>query len=131
LAQLGAGLLFFTLGLDREILRVFARSLESSPPGAFSLSPALAQAVIHVGGEALSLGIRLALPVMALLILIDVSLALLGRLNPQLQLLTMAFPAKLTTALVLVAWMTAVYPRVYSAFAERIWSTLLRLVMHG
>jgi flagellar biosynthetic protein FliR len=129
--QLGAGLLFFGLGLDREILRVFARSLETNPPGAFSLSPAIADAVIKIGGEALSVGIRLALPIMALLVLVDISLALLGRLNAQLQLLSMAFPAKIMTALLLLAWMMAVYPRVYSAFASRIWGTVQQLVSHG
>jgi len=130
-AQLGAGLMFFTLGLDREILKIFARSLESSPPGAFALTPALAESVIRLGGEALSVGVRLGLPVMALLILVDLSLALLGRLNAQLQLLSMAFPAKMMTALVLLAWMTAVYPRIYAAFAARIWSTVQQLVNHG
>ena len=130
-AQLGASLLFFALGLDREILKIFARSLETSPPGAFKVSPALAESMIRIGGEAISIGLRLALPVMALLILVDLSLALLGRLNAQLQLLSMAFPAKMMTALVLLAWMTAVYPRVYAAFAARIWTTVQQLVSHG
>jgi flagellar biosynthetic protein FliR len=124
-------LLFFALGLDREILKIFARSLESSPPGAFKVSPAMAESVIRIGGEALSVGVRLALPVMALLILIDLSLALLGRLNAQLQLLSMAFPAKMITALALLAWMTAVYPRVYAAFAAHIWPKVQQLVTHG
>ncbi|HSV28083.1 MAG TPA: flagellar biosynthetic protein FliR, partial [Candidatus Omnitrophota bacterium] len=33
-AQLGSGLIFFALGLDREVIRIFARSLETLPPGA-------------------------------------------------------------------------------------------------
>ena len=31
-AQLAAGLLFFAMGLDREVLRIFARSLETRRP---------------------------------------------------------------------------------------------------
>ena len=46
-----------------------------------------------------SVGLRLALPVVALLVMVDVALALLGRLNPQLQLLSLAFPVKMLTAL--------------------------------
>jgi flagellar biosynthetic protein FliR len=130
-AQLGGSLLFFAFGLDGEILKIFARSLETSPPGVFRVSPALAEAVIHTGGEAISIGLRLALPVMALLILVDLSLALLGRLNAQLQLLSMAFPAKMMTALAILAWMTAVYPRVYAAFAARIWPMLQQVIRHG
>ena len=123
-AQLSAGLLFFALGLDRQILKIFARSIETYPPGAFSLSPSVAEAVLHFGGEMFSVGLRLALPIMALLVLVDLSLALLGRLNAQLQLLTMALPAKIMTALFLLAWMSAVFPRVYLGHAGRMWNLL-------
>ena len=37
LAQSISGLLFFTLGLHREVLRFFARSLESIPAGSFTI----------------------------------------------------------------------------------------------
>ena len=37
-AQLMAGMLFFAMGLDREVLRLFAQSLEKIPPGAFVFS---------------------------------------------------------------------------------------------
>src|ERR1043165_7871821 len=42
-AQLIGGLLFFTLGLDRELLRLFALSLEKVPPGVYSLGPLSAE----------------------------------------------------------------------------------------
>jgi flagellar biosynthesis protein FliR len=131
-AQLAAGLLFFGMGLDRQILKIMARSLETSPPGSFRLNPAIAQSVVRFGGEMLSVGVRLALPVMALLLLVDLSLALLGRLNAQLQLLSMAFPAKMMTTLALLAWMTAVFPQIYARYAARMWSMLQELVRaHG
>ncbi len=40
LAQLIAGMLFFALGLDREVLRLFALSLEKVPAGAYVFGPA-------------------------------------------------------------------------------------------
>ena len=52
------------------------------------------------------------LPVVALLMMVDVALALLGRLNPQLQLLTLAFPAKMLTALLLLSWIAPLFPRI-------------------
>ena len=42
---------------------------------------------------------RLALPVIALLLLVDLALAAFGRLHAQLQLLSMAFPAKMLMAI--------------------------------
>ena len=45
------------------------------------------------GGDGmLALALRLALPMIALLAMVDISLGLLGRVNAQLQLLTLAFP---------------------------------------
>jgi flagellar biosynthesis protein FliR len=52
----------------------------------------------------------------ALLVMVDVSLALLGRLNSQLQLLSLAFPAKMLTALAVLAWVAPLVPRVLAEF---------------
>ncbi len=56
------------------------------------------------------MGVRLALPVVALLVMVDIALALLGRLNAQLQLLSLAFPAKMLVALLMLGWMAAAVP---------------------
>jgi flagellar biosynthesis protein FliR len=111
-AQLIAGMLFFAMGLDREVLRLFAQSLDRVPTGAYIFSRASAEPVIRLGAILFSVGVRIALPVVALLVMVDVALALLGRLNAQLQLLSLAFPAKMLTALVLLSWVSAVFSRV-------------------
>ncbi len=113
LAQLLAGLLFFSLGLDREIVRIFARSLIAHPPGAFRLSPSTAEQILRLGSDLFATGLRLAMPVVALLALVDIALALLGRINAQLQLLSLAFPVKMLAALLLLAWIAALLPTVY------------------
>jgi len=111
LAQLFAGLLFFAVGLDREVLRLFARSLERIPPGAYVPGPASAETVIHLAAHIFSVGLRLALPVVALLAMVDIALALLSRINAQLQLLTLAFPAKMLIALMVLTWVAFLFPR--------------------
>ncbi len=59
-----------------------------------------------------------------MLILVDVSLALLGRLNAQLQLLTLAFPAKMLTALVVLSAVAGLFPRLMLEFSGLAWSTV-------
>ena len=71
-----------------------AGSLVSLPPGT-GWRPGSSAALIPLAGEIFPTGLRLAMPVIALLLLVDVSLALLGRINAQLQLLSLAFPAKM------------------------------------
>jgi flagellar biosynthetic protein FliR len=113
LAQLTGMLLFFAFGLDREVLRVFGTSLSTVPPGTFLIEAGTAEGVLRHTSAMLSLAFRLALPLVALLLLVDVALALLGRLNQQLQLLTLAFPAKMLVSLVVLSTLAGVVPTLY------------------
>jgi len=111
-AQLAAGLLFFGAGLDREVLRIFARSLDIMPAGSFVLSRGAGERLLTAGAAMFSTGVRLALPVIAVLAMVDISLALLGRVNAQLQLLTIAFPIKMMLALTVFGWILVLLPAV-------------------
>jgi flagellar biosynthetic protein FliR len=128
IAQLMAGLLFFSLGLDREVLRAFAQSLTSHPPGTYFVTPATADTMLALGSAMLSTGVRLALPLVALLMLVDVALALLGRMHQQLQLLTLAFPAKMLATLAFLAAISVLFLPVYRAAAARTMAALFRLL---
>jgi flagellar biosynthetic protein FliR len=127
-AQLAAGMLFFSLGLDREILRLFARSLDLVPVGAYVFGPATAQTLIRLGASLFAIAVRLALPVVALLVMVDVALALLGRLNQQLQLLSLAFPAKMLTALLVLSWVAVLFPRILAEFSGQAWMAARRML---
>jgi flagellar biosynthetic protein FliR len=134
-AQLLAGLLFFATGLDREILRVCASSLQSFPPGQFALSPDIAATLIRLSAGLFSMGVRLALPIVALLGMVDLSLALLGRINAQLQLVTLAFPVKMLAALVLFGVMAGLFQRVFASYSSQVIQVLRQMLnlspLHG
>ena len=127
-AQLMAGLLFFSMGLDRQVLRLFAQSLDAVPAGVYIFGPASAEALIRLGGTLFTVGVRLALPVVALLLMVDVALALLGRLNQQLQLLSVAFPAKMLTALAVLSWIVVLCPRLLAESSGHAWTTARRIL---
>jgi len=117
-SQLAAGLLFFATGLDRDVLHLFARSLETCPPGTFLLGRGAAEQVLAMGSTIFSTGLRLALPMVAVLSMVDISLALLGRVNAQLQLLHLAFPVKMMVALAMLGWVLLLLPALYRATAS-------------
>jgi flagellar biosynthetic protein FliR len=127
-AQLAAGLLFFAAGLDREVLRLFAWSLDHVPPGSSVVSAAAAPAIIRLGATLFSVGLRLAFPVVALLVMVDVALALMGRVNAQLQLLSLAFPIKMLVTLVVFGWGTLLFPRILRELSGQAWAAV-RYVM--
>ncbi len=128
LGQLAANLLFFVLGLDHEVIRVMSASLRTHAPGAFLPQLSSADAIIHLGAQIFITGLRLALPVVALLLLVDIALALTGRIHAQLQLLSIAFPVKMLTALGLLAVLSAVIPLLYQQAATRTFAELRSLI---
>jgi flagellar biosynthetic protein FliR len=113
ISQTMAGLLFFATGLDRQILLIFAQSLAASPPGHFTITTSAANALIHLGGTIFTTGLRLVLPLLGLLLMVEISLGLLARLNSQLHLMTLAFPVKMLLSLALLAWLVSIFPKVF------------------
>lgn len=127
-AQLMAGLSFFALGLDREVVRVFALTLDKIPPGTYVFGRSSAESLIHLGASLFSVGLRLAFPVIALLVMVDVALALLGRINAQLQLITLAFPAKMLVTLLVLNWMAVLFPRILREISGTAWGTMRKIL---
>lgn len=123
-ARLTGGLLFFTLGLDREVLRVLALSLDLHPPGQFVLQRALVATVFSLAGNVFTLGLRLALPVLGLLLLSEIALALVGRLSASLQLSQSAAPIKMLLTLGALAAILRIAPGLYSAYADQLLTAL-------
>jgi len=129
LAQLTAGLLFFAMGFDRVLLTILARSLETHPPGtAFVVSRASVEALVMLGSSIFSTGLHLALPLMTLLFLIDLSIGLLGHLNSQLQLIALAFPAKMLAALAALSFLVLLIPKLYQQLGAAAFTALGRLL---
>jgi len=124
LAQLTAGLLFFALGLDRRLLGVLSLSLQTHPPGTFAMSQPNAQALVMLGSGVFSTGIRLVLPLMTLLFLIDLSIGLLGRVNSQLQMIAIAFPVKMLVAMGVLSFLLLLAPRLYQQSANMAFGAL-------
>jgi flagellar biosynthetic protein FliR len=128
LAQLTAGLLFFAMGFDRVLLTILARSLETHPPGAFVASRASVEGLVMLGSSIFSTGVHLALPLMTLLFLIDLSIGLLGHLNSQLQLIALAFPAKMLTALAALSFLVLLIPKLYQQLGTAAFTALGRVL---
>jgi flagellar biosynthesis protein FliR len=129
-AQLTAGLLFFTTGLHRFVISAFAASLDSYPPGNFTVSQDFARTVVQLGATLFSTGLRLAFPVIGLLLMTDISLGVLGRINTQLQMGGNAFPVKMLLTLVMLAAVVAVAPSLYEAYSSEVFRTIRATFVH-
>jgi len=128
MAQLLAGMLFFAVGFDRQVLRVLAKSLEWVPSGRLPPNGAAVEGILRLGAVIFSTGLELAIPVLALLILLDVAFAVLGRLHAQMQLLSLSFAVKMLVTLVFLASILSVYPSVFERAGERTFRVLSGLL---
>jgi len=96
-------------------------SLEALPLG---VTPDLGSGLLamsKLGGELISLGVMFAAPVMGATMLANVSLAILTRAAPQLQIITVAFPLQIATGLFTLAAalsLTAVWFGGWATFHE-------------
>lgn len=120
--SLMTGLLFFSVGLDRDLIRVLAASFHAEP------HTLMQPTILQLGSSMFSTALRVALPVTALLLLIDFALALLGRIQQQLQLLTLAFPAKMLAALAILSALAPVIARLFTTAGHRTLDTLWQVV---
>ena len=103
ICQLLTSLIIFSIGLDREILAAIASSFERIPAGTFHLTTAGAMGILAIGSTMFQIGLRLAMPVIAILLIADISLALLGKIEQHLQLSSLMFPVKMLAALAILS----------------------------
>jgi flagellar biosynthesis protein FliR len=118
LSQITAGLLFFATGADRMLVRALADSMRLCPPESFTIHRGWAEALVRFAGSIFSNGLRLAAPVIALLLLADGSLAVLGRIQTQIHLVSLTMPIKLGAAMLLVASTLVFQPRVFQSLMD-------------
>lgn len=118
LAQLASGMLFFSLGLHHALIRALVGSFSGTQAATDVLTPQLGTKVIEYAGAVLMQGVRIALPVIGLLLLTDLTLALLSRLQSQLQLLSLSFPVKSLVALLTLAATFQFFASAYSSTAR-------------
>lgn len=124
LTQLATGLLFFAFGIHHYLLRLFAASFEIFNPAKIEIADAAAKTIVSLGASMLVTGLKMGLPVMTLLLLIDLALAMLSRMQAHLQLLTLAFPVKIGLSYLFIAALMVRWPGIYERAAL---STLYRL----
>ncbi len=116
------GLLFFSLDLHLAVVRALAWNLQTVPVGqplASGAGAGLALAMVRLGGAVLDTATRLAFPVVAILLLLDLALAFLSYVNGRMQLLNLAFPVKMSVAMLSLAALLTAVPRLYQELARQ------------
>ena len=115
LFQLMGTLVIVAAGLDRILLASVVRSFRAVPLGTGGLGAVTAPAIVRAAGGIFLAGLELAAPVLAATMLVEIAVALVGRLSPQLPVMSLTVPLKTLTGLAILAGSLALWPRFIEA----------------
>jgi flagellar biosynthesis protein FliR len=130
LASLYGLLAIFTwllIGGHHLLLRALHASYVRLPIGAGGLDGSLLASVREVLGVVFVTGLRLAAPVIAVLLLVEVALGLISRAAPALNFFVIGYPVRLAVGLMVVVLTIATVPGLTRSLAERVISSAMTM----
>jgi len=115
LFQLMGTLVVIAAGLDRILLASMVRSFRVAPLGSYAVAPTTALAIVRAAGGIFLAAVELAAPVLAATMLVEIAVALLGKLSPQLPVMNLTVPMKTLTGFLILTGALALWPRFIEA----------------
>jgi flagellar biosynthesis protein FliR len=100
-----AAIVFLALNGYHFILQALQLSYQTVPVNGLVLSPAAGEKLIGLGGTVIAIAVKLAAPVIVTGFLVNIAMAVLTRVAPQMNVFIMSFPVKI--AVVFILLMTA------------------------
>jgi flagellar biosynthetic protein FliR len=104
-------MVLIAVGLDRTILSALMRSYVAAPLGGAFINGESALALVRMMGGVFFAALQLAAPVLAATMLVEIAVALIGKMSPQLPVMAITVPAKTITGYVLLLGSLALWPR--------------------
>jgi len=89
-------MLFLCLNGHLVLLSCIGQSFELVPPGGLLINPALGEHLIVFTGQMFVMALKIAAPILASIFLVDLALALIARAAPQMNVLFIGFPLKIS-----------------------------------
>ncbi|MCC6475820.1 flagellar biosynthetic protein FliR [bacterium] len=108
-------LIFLSLDGHLMMIRAIHESFSVIPIGGFSVDGRLAEWSIAQAGQVLGRGVQLAAPMMATLLVTDISLGILTRVAPTMNVFVLGFPLKIGLTLIFTSLTMTTVATIFSA----------------
>ncbi|MBW4027577.1 flagellar biosynthetic protein FliR [Acidipila rosea] len=115
-------------GLHRILLEALIRSFASVPVGTAIFKGKIAISLVTMGSGIFLAAIQLSAPVLAATMLVEIAIALVGRLSPSLPVMNITIPAKTFTGYVVLLGSLALWPRFFEMRFTALLDVAQRLV---
>jgi flagellar biosynthetic protein FliR len=129
-----ASLIFLALNAQVMVVRVIAESFELIPPFGAHLSGALLEEVLRLSHGLFVIAMKLAAPILAVVLLVNLGLAIMGRSVPQLNVFITSFPVSIAAGFLVMGAALPYGARLLELEYSRLYETvydLMRLLGHG
>jgi flagellar biosynthesis protein FliR len=114
-----ATLVFLGVNGHHALLRALAASYEGVPMGAVQVNSSLVTAVRDMLAMLFTVGLRLAAPVLIVLLIVELAIGLISRAAPSLSFMVIGYPIRIVIGLFLVAALIGTVPGVIESMLER------------
>ena len=115
-----ATLTWLAIGGHHLLIRALDASYTGLPIGGGGVDASLLNSVREVLGIVFVTGLRLAAPLMAVILVVEVALGLVSRAAPALNFFVIGYPVRIAVGLFVVALTIAAVPGVVRSLAERV-----------
>lgn len=120
-------LLFLAMNGHLRLIALLAESFRRLPPGTGVISPAGLHAVTMFGGELFLGAVRVALPALTALLVVNMGFAAISRAAPSMNLFAVGFPITLCLGFVAVWLSLRSLPGAFGAIEDRAWTLMHEL----
>jgi flagellar biosynthetic protein FliR len=109
-------LTFLAIDGHHMLLRGLAQSYATLPIGTGAVDPSIAQSVMRLLGAVFVFGVRVAAPVIVVMLVVDAALGIISRGAPALNLMTLGTPIRLSVGLLVIAAVVSQMPALVRHF---------------
>ncbi len=95
-------LLFLTMDGHHMLIRALFDSFSSLPPGKAVFNAGISDIVQGIFGSVLATGVRIAAPIVATVLILDVALGTISRMVPQMNIFVIGMPLKIIIGLIII-----------------------------
>jgi len=119
LATLG----FLAINGHHTVLRALAQSYAGLPIGAGHIDPSIVTSVRDILGLVFIVGVRLAAPVIVVLLVVELAVGLISRSSPALSFMVIGYPIRLMIGMALLAALIPTIPAVTNSLVDNVLMT--------
>src|SRR5271155_5791356 len=128
--QLILMVVLFTGGYYRIVIEAFYRTLVVVPAGQARFDVMVAPTIVHMFGGILLAGLQVATPGIAATFLVQIVIALIGRISPSLPVMVVGIPIKTLTGYVVLIGSLGLWPSFIDSHFSSLLDAAMQLMQH-